>query len=56
MGWDAAQLDACGAQLRPDAGHQPARQALGDVQGRKNCVLEGGSVDAFAEQLVAGRG
>jgi xylulokinase len=29
-------------------------EALGEVIGRDNCVLEGGSVDAFAEQLVAG--
>jgi len=56
MGWDAAQLDACGAHIDQMPVINPPGQALGDVQGRKNCVLEGGSVDAFAEQLVAGAG
>src|SRR5436190_11140371 len=56
MGWDAAQLDACGARIDQMPVINPPGQALGDVQGRKNCVLEGGSVDAFAEQLVAGAG
>jgi xylulokinase len=56
MGWDAAQLDACGAHVDQMPVIHPPGQALGDVQGRKNCVLEGGSVDAFAEQLVAGAG
>jgi xylulokinase len=53
-GWDATLLAGCGARddQMPVVG--PPGQAVGDVTGRKNCVLEGGSVDAFAEQLVAG--
>ena len=32
----------------------PPGQALGEVTGRPDCVLEGGTIDAIAEQLVAG--
>jgi xylulokinase len=32
----------------------PSGQALADVTGRDNCVLEGGTIDALGEQLVAG--
>ena len=56
MGWDAAQLDACGARVNQMPVINPPGQPLGEVRGRPNCVLEGGSVDAFAEQLVAGAG
>ena len=40
---------------RPDARdlRRPARPA-GEVTGTTGCVLEGGTIDAFAEQLVAG--
>jgi xylulokinase len=52
--WDESALEASGARLEqvPVVGAPGA--ALGNVIGRDNCVLEGGSVDAFAEQLVAG--
>ena len=59
---DAVQLERVGhhaarrlrSPRRSDAGGPTTRPAVADVTGRKNCVLEGGSVDAFAEQLVAG--
>jgi xylulokinase len=53
-GWDADLLASCGA--RPDQMPVigPPGTALGEVIGRPGCVLEGGSVDAFGEQLVAG--
>ena len=53
-GWDANLLGESGARIdqMPEIG--APGEALGEVIGRDNCVLEGGSVDAFAEQLVAG--
>ncbi len=56
LGWDVAHLAACGAAGEQMPVINPPGQALGEVIGRANCVLEGGSVDAFAEQLVAGAG
>jgi len=53
-GWDAELLEACGARNEQMPVIGPPGTALGEVIGRPNCVLEGGSVDAFAEQLVAG--
>jgi len=38
---------------RPAPTLHPPGQALGEVSGYPNCVLEGGTIDAFAEQLVA---
>ena len=54
MGWNAAQLRECGAGVEQMPVINPPGRPLGEVVGRDNCVLEGGSVDAFAEQLVAG--
>jgi xylulokinase len=52
--WDEKQLAECGA--RPD--QMPtigvSGQPLGEVAGRDGCVLEGGTIDALGEQLVAG--
>jgi len=53
-GWDAKRLEDCGARNDQMPVIGPPGQALADVIGHGNCVLEGGSVDAFAEQLVAG--
>jgi len=52
--WDEARLAECGA--RPDQMPEigPATQALAEVEGRPGCVLEGGTIDALGEQLVAG--
>ncbi len=53
-GWDEKLLAECGARNEQMPVIGPPGAALGEVIGRDNCVLEGGSVDAFAEQLVAG--
>ena len=53
-GWDAELLASCGARNEQMPVIGPPGTALGEVAGHPNCVLEGGSVDAFAEQLVAG--
>jgi xylulokinase len=52
--WDEAKLAAAGA--RPDQMPRigPSGSALAEVIGRPGCVLEGGTIDAFGEQLVAG--
>ena len=54
-GWDAELLADVRRAHRADAAViGPPGTALGEVAGLPGCVLEGGSVDAFAEQLVAG--
>ncbi len=52
--WDAQLLAECGA--RPDQMPEigVSGQALAEVRGRPGCVLEGGTIDAMAEQIVAG--
>ncbi len=52
--WDEERLAECGA--RPDQMPTigPTGQPLAEVRGRPGCVLEGGTIDAMAEQLVAG--
>jgi xylulokinase len=52
--WDAELLASCGARAEqmPEIG--VSGQALADVRGHDGCVLEGGTIDAMAEQIVAG--
>jgi len=52
--WDAERLAECGASVEqmPVVGVSGA--PLAEVHGRPGCVLEGGTVDAMAEQIVAG--
>jgi len=52
--WDAALLAECGAvpEQMPQIGI--SGQPLAEVRGRPGCVLEGGTIDAMGEQLVAG--
>ena len=52
--WDEAKLAEAGA--RPDQMPRigPTGEALAEVTGRPGCVLEGGTIDALGEQLVAG--
>jgi xylulokinase len=52
--WDPNRLADCGvrADQMPTVG--PSGKPLAEVRGREGCVLEGGTIDAFAEQLVAG--
>lgn len=53
-GWDASLLAECGA--RPDQMPRivPSGQAVGEVHGFASCALEAGTIDALAEQIVAG--
>ena len=54
VGWDEALLAECGA--RPD--QMPtigvSGRPLAEVRDRPGCVLEGGTIDALGEQIVAG--
>jgi xylulokinase len=52
--WDEQRLAECGA--RPDQMPKigPSGQPLAEVRDRPGCVLEGGTIDAMGEQLVAG--
>lgn len=54
VGWDADLLDDCGARAEqmPEIGI--SGQPLAEVLGHRGCVLEGGTIDAMGEQLVAG--
>jgi xylulokinase len=52
--WDEAKLAASGARVDQMPRIGPSGHALADVKGRPGCVLEGGTIDAMAEQLVAG--
>jgi xylulokinase len=54
LGWDEEQVRACGARVEQMPAIGISGTPLADVQGRKNCVLEGGTIDAMAEQIVAG--
>jgi len=52
--WDEQRLAECGA--RPDQMPRigPSGYELAEVRGRPGCALEGGTIDAMGEQLVAG--
>ncbi len=52
--WDPELLATCGArpEQMPEIG--VSGHALAEVRGRADCVLEGGTIDAMAEQIVAG--
>ncbi len=52
-GWDADLVASCSARVDQLPTLHPPGQALGEVIGHPGCVLEGGTIDAFAEQLVA---
>ncbi len=54
LDWDAAQVESCGARVEQMPAIGISGQPLADVAGHKNCVLEGGTIDAMAEQIVAG--
>jgi xylulokinase len=53
-GWDEDRLRDAGARVEqmPEIGISGT--SLGEVRGYRDCVLEGGTIDAMAEQLVAG--
>ena len=52
--WDVEKLAEVG--VRPDQMPRigPTGEALAEITGRPGCVLEGGTIDALGEQLVAG--
>ncbi|HET9730500.1 MAG TPA: FGGY-family carbohydrate kinase [Acidimicrobiia bacterium] len=52
--WDEGLVAECGARVEQLPKIGVSGQPLAEVRGHKNCVLEGGTIDAFAEQLVAG--
>jgi xylulokinase len=52
--WDDDQLAQCGARAEQMPRIGVSGTALADVRGRPGCVLEGGTIDAMGEQLVAG--
>jgi xylulokinase len=52
--WDDAQLAKCGASAEQMPNIAISGTAVAEVRGRPGCVLEGGTIDAMAEQLVAG--
>jgi xylulokinase len=52
--WDEAQLAECGATAKQMPRIGVSGQPLAEVRDRPGCVLEGGTIDAMGEQLVAG--
>ena len=52
--WDEAQLAECGARAEQMPKIGVSGQPLAEVHGRPGCVLEGGTIDAIGEQIVAG--
>ena len=52
--WDEARLAECGATPAHMPRIGPSGHALAEIPGRPGCVLEGGTIDAMGEQLVAG--
>jgi len=52
--WDEQQLAACGARVEQMPRIGPMGQPLSELRDRPGCVLEGGTIDAMGEQLVAG--
>ena len=53
-GWDEAGVRETGARIEQLPQIGLSGQPLGEVTGYDGCVLEGGTIDAMAEQLVAG--
>jgi xylulokinase len=54
VGWDEEGLDALGVSLAQMPALAPSGTPAGEVTGRAGCVLEGGTIDAMGEQIVAG--
>ena len=52
--WDDRLLADCGVRVDQMPSIGVSGQPLAEIRGRRNCVLEGGTVDAMAEQIVAG--
>jgi len=54
VGWDEPALESLGVRLEQMPALAPSGTAAGEVAGRPGCVLEGGTIDAMGEQIVAG--
>lgn len=54
VGWDEANLESVGVRLDQMPRLAPSGTAAAEIAGRPGCVLEGGTIDAMAEQIVAG--
>ena len=54
VGWDEDGLDSLGVRLDQMPVLAPSGTAAAEVTGRPGCVLEGGTIDAMGEQIVAG--
>src|SRR6476661_1651237 len=54
VGWDEAALASMGVGLEQMPRLAPSGTAAAEVAGRPGCVLEGGTIDAMGEQIVAG--
>jgi len=52
--WDEARLAECGTSPAHMPRIGPSGHALAEIRDRPGCVLEGGTIDAMGEQLVAG--
>ena len=54
VGWDEPGLELLGVRLEQMPSLAPSGTPASEVAGRPGCVLEGGTIDAMAEQIVAG--
>ena len=54
VGWDESALSSLGVRLDQMPTLAPSGTVAAEVTGRPGCVLEGGTIDAMGEQIVAG--
>jgi xylulokinase len=52
--WDPAVLERLGVRPEQMPRITPSGKPAGEITGRPGCVLEGGTIDAMGEQIVAG--
>jgi xylulokinase len=52
--WDERLLAECGARAEQMPSIGVSGRPLAEISGRRDCVLEGGTIDAMGEQIVAG--
>jgi xylulokinase len=54
VGWSEELVTVTGARVEQMPKLVPSGQPAGEVRGHPGCVLEGGTIDAMGEQIVAG--
>jgi xylulokinase len=54
VGWDEDALRGLGVALEQMPALAPSGSVAAEIPGRPGCVLEGGTIDAMGEQIVAG--